>query len=368
MAQISSRLFEAILAPLVLGGAVRPGHAIGARAALALGQQTAPELDPALAEQVASARVRVARALVPIDSMGPPTSTEWTLAAAFHDVLVASNPLFDAPLRRGAAERILELAATVIARAPHAPTVGDALSRHAWFARMLEVTRRDTAVSWWVGSQTFLGIDAPARLTYWPELRRVRVERTPRSLLELAPLAVHRAHFVEAIAGLLAKTPLTDLATCVRPEPPFAWSEATLALVGISTGCTLAGRALARLPAVEVDAALGRATCDLLDGAGASRAEPAFVLLAERTMALVSGHLPRVAPHPSRVEVAFAHAVGARAALRELASSDGRWPDEEKRSLRIALTPLARSAPAISAQAQFERAWRRMAQATAQDP
>ncbi|MDP9150333.1 MAG: hypothetical protein M3O36_10385 [Myxococcota bacterium] len=368
LAQVASTLFEVFMAPLVLGGSVRPGHAIGARVALALGAQTAPELDQALAEQVAAARARAARALAPIDSVGPPTSAEWTLAAAFHDVLVASNPLFTAPLRRGAAERILELAETAIDRAPAVPTVGDALSRHAWFARMLEVTRNDTAVSWWLGSQTFLGVDAPPRLTYWPELRRVTIVRTPRSLLELAPLAVDRAHFVEAVARLLAKTPLTDLATCVRPEPEFAWSEATLALVGSRTGRTLAGRALARLPAVEVDATLGRATCDLLSRAPASLAEPALALLAERAMALVSRHLPAVAPHPARAEVTFAHAVGALAALRELASADDRWRDEEKCSLRLALAPLARMAATTSAHPQFEKAWRRVPRPTEQDP
>ena len=38
---IAERLFAGVMAPLVLGGAIRPGHAIGARAALALGDRPA---------------------------------------------------------------------------------------------------------------------------------------------------------------------------------------------------------------------------------------------------------------------------------------------------------------------------------------
>ena len=41
-ARIAERLFQSTLAPLVLGGTVAPGHAIGAQAAWALGGGDAP--------------------------------------------------------------------------------------------------------------------------------------------------------------------------------------------------------------------------------------------------------------------------------------------------------------------------------------
>ncbi len=353
LSKVAASVFEVLLAPLVVGGAVRPGHAIGARAALALGGQMDPPLDPQLVKRVAAARVRAARALVPIDILGPPTPAEWTLGAALHDVLVAANPTFDAPLRRRAAERILELAGRAIDRVPMPTTVGDALSRHTWFARMLDITRKDTSVSWWVGSQTFLGVEPPARLTSWPALRRVNVLHTPRSLLELAPLAVHRSHFTEVIAHFIARTPLTDMATCVRAAPQFTWSDGTLAFIATRTGRALTTRALARLPASEVDAVLGRATRVLLQRSTPPFDAPVLGLLADRAAALASGHLAPAAPHPAGADVAFAQAIGAVAALRELSSSDDHWSADDRRRLHLNLSQLARTAPLQGLDARF---------------
>jgi len=61
---------------------------------------------------------------------------------------------------------------------PEPVHVLDALARHTWFARVLDVARTDTIVSWWTGSRTYLGIEAPRRLRAWPELRRVNVVAT----------------------------------------------------------------------------------------------------------------------------------------------------------------------------------------------
>src|ERR1019366_3577959 len=100
----------------VLGGAVRPGHAIGARVALLLGDGDRSGIDADLEAQVQRARVRRARRLVPIDELGPASPAEWTLAAAFHDLLQAANPTFDTALRRSAAVRILAVAREAIER------------------------------------------------------------------------------------------------------------------------------------------------------------------------------------------------------------------------------------------------------------
>jgi hypothetical protein len=198
-----------------------------------------------------------------VDALEPPTADEWTLCAALHDALAAANPAFDAPLRRAAAARIVDSALRTLDRVAPPEHVGAALARHAWLSRVLDVTRTDTAVSWWTGSRVYRGQDAPALLRLWPELRRVTVVATPRTLLELEPLAISRHKLVSAVQRLLAGSPLTDLATCTRLEPIFAWTDAALALVSTRAGRTLASRALARLPAREVDAALARATGDL---------------------------------------------------------------------------------------------------------
>jgi hypothetical protein len=347
---IAERLFTGVMAPLVLGGAVRPGHAIGARAALALGDGERRPVDVDLAARVEVGRVRRARVLAPIDTLEPASADEWALAAALHDVLHAANPEFDAALRRGAATRILALAVETIDRVRPPSHVRAALSRHSWFARLLEVARTDTAVSWWIGSRTYLGVDPPHRLQAWPELRRVSVVATPRPLLELTPLAVDRAQLSDAVARLLTRTPLTDLSTCARQAPDFGWSEATLALVGTRAGRTLALRALERLPAAEVDAVLGRATRELL----ASRRGwegPAVAVLAERALGEAERNTAQA--QGARPEAAFARGLGAAAAARMLEAPEAPWSEDERRRLLAALEPATRSAAAQEARAML---------------
>lgn len=341
------------MAPLVLGGALRPGHAIGARAALALGVEgTVDVLDAELLDRVQTARVRRARKLAPVDAVDLPAPAEWAIAAALHDVLQSANPSLDAPMRRGAAVRILALAHQTLEHVPPPAHTGEALSRHTWLARVLDLAREDTAVSWWTGSRTFRGVPPPGRLTAWPQLRRVNVVTTPRPLLELEPLAVEREKLAEAVTLLLARTPLTDLATCARTAPSFLWSEETLALVATRAGRTLALRALARAPASPVDVALGRATRELLTHRRA-QAAPAIALLAERTLALA-----QTAPGSlgGRPDGAFARGLGAAAALRMLRAAESEWPEEERRRLIAVLESAGRNDAVREAAAMLEGA------------
>jgi len=338
------------MTPLVLGGAVRPGHAIGARVALDLGRLEGSWLDPELEARVQAARVRRARRWAPIDALGAATPAEWTLAASLHDLFQAANPAFDAGLRRSAAARILELARETIERVPTPADVSQALSRHTWFARILDIARTDTTVSWWIGSHTYLGVDPPRRLQAWPELRRVSVAAAPHALLELAPLAVDRSRLSDAMALLLTRTPLTELATCTREAPAFTFSQAALALVSTRTGRTLALRALAGLPPAEVDAALGRATRDLLATRRAEGA-PAVTLLAERTLAQVAGHAARPQGSARGPAEAFARGLGAVAAVSLLEASREGWTPDERQRLLVALEPGARSDDAREARA-----------------
>lgn len=54
------------------------------------------------------------------------------------------------------------------------------------------------------------------------------------------------------LGALLAKTPLTDLATAIRSAPAFAWSPSTLGLIAAPMGRTLALRAVLRARAPPV--------------------------------------------------------------------------------------------------------------------
>ncbi|MBV9948597.1 MAG: hypothetical protein JOZ69_17245 [Myxococcales bacterium] len=364
---IAAGLFEGVMAPLVLGGEMRPAHAIGGRAAAAIADLGELPLDPALVERVQAARVRRARALVPVDAVAPPCPEEWILSAALHDVLQSANPAFAAPLRRRSARRILEVAEGTIAGVGPPRHAGAALSRHTWFARLLEIARTDTVVSFWAGSRAFLGVEPPARLQAWPKVRRVNVVRTPRALLKLAGEPGLADRLADAVAKLLGASPLTDLATCSRSAPPFAWTPATAGLVRTGAGLTLALRALARLPTEEVDAALGRATLDSISRAP-DVARAVLDLLAERAIAQASGHLAPARPLPSAggTPGAFARALGAAVASRRLAvqaqepagpggktrapaPAPGPWAEGERRRLLLALEPAAREGDAALA-------------------
>jgi hypothetical protein len=354
---IAQRLFEGVMAPLVLGGPIVPGHAIGARAALALGEGERTTIDPDLEARVQQARVRRARRLAPVDRLPPATRADWALAAALHDMAQSASPSFDGVLRRSYAVRILALVRETLDRVPPPSTVHEALARHTWLARVLDVARTDTVVSWWTGSRTFLGIDPSRRLQAWPELRRVNVAATHHALVDVAPIAVDRGTLVDTMAQLLARTPLTEIATCTRASPPFSWGAASLALVTTRPGRTLAIRALARLTAVDVDAVLGRATRELLS-ARREAAAPAVTLLAERALAQAQSHedRPPGGSAGAPAEVAFARGLGAAAATFLLEDPGATWPEAERRRLLAALEPVARSPAAVEATAMLGKA------------
>jgi hypothetical protein len=341
VSRVAEALFAGTLAPLVLGGTITPGHAIGARVAHALGAADATS-DRDLASRVEAGRLRRARALAPIDAVPEIDDADWALGAALHDVLQSVNPTFDAPQRRYAATRILEIASASIERIPRPARVGDALSRHTWFARVLEVRRTDTAVSFWLGSRQYLGREPPARLSAWPELRRVNVVRARREVLDLSPIAVDRDRLARAISAFLERTPLTDLAGCVRAAPPFAWTEGTLRLLETESGRTLVLRALDRLPRLEVDAALGRATREVLAGALRSSAGSVVKLLAERAIALAAAPaLYERADATVDADAQFARAIGAIAARRSLMVETLPAPIHERERLSAALSAAA---------------------------
>ena len=210
---LCERLFTSFLAPLVLGGVMRPTKAFGGKNALA--------------------RVRLARKLAPIDRFEPaPTGEEWALAATLHDLVQATHPGFNAVFRRSGPTRILSVIEKTIERIAPPRTVGEALSRHTWLSRMFELARTDVVVSWWTGSETFLGEEPPRRLTAWPEFRRVQQTRTPRPLMDLPTSggSVDPMRFSSVVESILSRTPLTDLATIERTSPLFTWRHDTLGL------------------------------------------------------------------------------------------------------------------------------------------
>jgi hypothetical protein len=350
---LCDRLFSTFLAPLVLGGVMRPERAIGGKNALGIGARTPADADALSRAQLA--RVRLARKLAPVDRFEPaPSGPEWALAAALHDLVQATHPGFNAVFRRSGPARILAVIEQTLARVPRPASAGDALSRHSWLSRMFELARTDVEVKWWTGSETFLGEDPPARLTAWPELRRVHQVRTPRPLMDLpsSGAAVDAARFATVVEGLLARTPLTDLATIDRASPIFVWRHATLMLISTAAGRTLALRALSFLPSRAVDAALGRATRQLFAQKALRAASVAVDLLRERALGAaevrlgLDGEADPLLPASNDRDAAFAVTAGALAAQHWIGQTGGGFSAEERGRLLRVLGPIATSAAA----------------------
>ncbi len=341
---IAERLFGDFLAPLVLGGPMCPGRPIGGRAALALGDDR-NVVDADKMSRVEVVRVRVARALAPVDQLDRLDAAEWALGACLHDLVQTTHPDLAGLFRAKAPAKLLENVGATLERIPSAKTSHEALSRHTWFSRMFEIARTDTRVSWWTGSQSFLGEEPPARLTAWPELRRVHVDKTPHHLTELAfserGARVPREPFLTTVGAFLARTPLTDLATLTRVEPAFVWRPESLALVATRSGRTLARRALAKLAEEPRSAALGRATGALLARGAFPAAHVAMDLLGDLALASAEAALEdrtgRGVPTQGGESAGLSRAAGALVAAQQIRA--GTFAHGEPERLLAALAP-----------------------------
>jgi hypothetical protein len=240
-------LAHAVLGPLVLGGTITPVRPFGPRLALRFAEGRRV-VDDDLRTRIDVARVRVARQLAPVDALPDVAPPEWALVAAFNDLVQVTNHELSSPLSRGRHARLLALVQELCAAVTPCATAMDALCRHAILGRMLGAFRTDASLRWWTGSAQFRGRPVSKRLSAWPELRKVHVERTRVPLVQMVDgiAGVTADDYQRAIAALLARTPLTDLATCARATPAFAWAADTLALVAAPMGRRLAARAIAR--------------------------------------------------------------------------------------------------------------------------
>jgi hypothetical protein len=352
---LCERLFETFLAPLVLGGPMRPGKPFGGKQALSIGDGRAPT-NADLVSRTGLARIRAARRLAPVDTFDPaPTGAEWAIAAVLHDLVQSTHPGFDAAFRRSAPKRLLDVAERTLDLVPPPRSVGDALSRHTWFGRMFELARTDVDVRWWTGSERFLGTDPPKRLTAWPELRRVTQTRTPHPLMELprSGAAVDPMRFEAVVQSILQKTPLTDLASVGRDAPAFVWTHESLALLATHAGRTIVLRSLVHQAPQAVDAALGRATRLLFAQKAVRALFVAADLLRDRALMAATSRLDAddpapltLAPGPEQQDAAFALGVGALIATHWIGQTGGGFGERERGAILRILAPAAGSAAA----------------------
>jgi hypothetical protein len=267
-------LFERVVAPLVLGGEVRPARPIGAALALRMGE-LAPVFRTASSEgtSVERTRSRRARALLAVERAPALSREEWLLTAAFNDFLQVSNPHLAPVFRTSWPARLLASIEQTLAAVKAPTSLLDVVARHATFARAFEITRLDTLLAWWTGRAEFLGEAPPPRLLAWPTIRRVQSTEVDTSLRDLARRApINDDAYQRVIARFLGASPLTDLVTSGREDPPFVWTALALSVVASPLGAAVARRALSSA-GDKAHVAITRATAALVKGPARDHAE-----------------------------------------------------------------------------------------------
>jgi len=259
-------LAQGILGPLVLGGKLTLTRPFG-RVGLAIGQGR-QMADADLRSRVEVARVRRARLVAPVDTLPDFEASDWAIVAALNDLLQVTNHELGGMFTQGRYLRLIRSVHEVCHNIPRPRDIGAALSRHATFARVMELGRSDTKVAWWTGSASFRGAPPPKRLLLWRDWRRVQVDthRVPLTEMGEGLLPTVSKGFLEALSAWLSCSPLTDIASMTRQEPVFSWTPSTLALVAVAPGRMLAFRLVSRTRPEEVKAALGRAKASLAPG------------------------------------------------------------------------------------------------------
>ncbi len=226
---------SSFLLPLVRGGRLHIGRPLGMRAVESLGRA-----EDAAAEELAEARRAVAARFLS-DAPAPPLDgATLRLGAALHNLLVLVHPGMDGPGVARRQERVAR-AAHALASLGAPGSAREAVNRHSLLARVAEIARTDSTVSFWLGRETYVGRVPPPRVTALPKLRRVRVDVVKRAWLrEIGVPAVAR----QAVLALGVASPLGEALDPLRLEPPLCWSRILPVLRAPALGRIVAGRML----------------------------------------------------------------------------------------------------------------------------
>jgi len=310
------------------------------------------DLDGATVELVAvdEARTDVLAELVARPPALVLDAEELALAVGLHDALVLAHPDADGALVTDGMRR--KIAATAL-RMVSQPLTRDrtrVLARHALLHNLLDLGRADLTVTWWTGRARFLGQKAPARLTTWKSVRRVREEVTRAGFDEL----LATPEVAPVMAALLRRTPLTQLLSTHAAAPPLHWEDAVFVLRDPELARAVAYAAIrAEDPRQQIatPARLAAAFEQMLERtppAADVRAVAAFLVHLTGLFALAEGHLAEP---------------GARSPLLAAALGGGPGPQRPRGLVTLFALPdaLAKVAPELATPPgiQAEPAWRR---------
>jgi hypothetical protein len=223
------RFVRAFVLPMVAGG---PVHVRGLVGPGMLDQLTATtKMDATLLlDVVKHVRAHLAH-LGPVGAIDILPRDAVALAAVWYNLIAMTHPevVGRARLRR----KVRAWCAQMLEWVGVPRTAHEVSLRHGLLARLGEVGRVDTDVSFWAGSAKFVGVAPPSRLMVWKTVRRVRETKVRVGLFDL--LAELRSEqpdldLLEPARVALSLSPLTDVALADRPTSmgAFQWTNASV--------------------------------------------------------------------------------------------------------------------------------------------
>lgn len=238
-------LYRRVLEPLLTGSDLRIERPFG---------ETAKHMQADVPQSGRELIVRKLRQFAAIDSLDeqPIDNDIIVMAAAMHDLIAAFHPALKGAFRADAPLALIDYASQALSLVRPPQTLRSALMRHVWLGSIVGYSLVRSDVHWWVGSDSFVGKEPPARLFLWPELRRVRRADRTASVVALAELFSDRqdlgaleVSYNEAIDRFFCATPLTDLFYAARRTPVFSWRPVHEQLLATEPASALTCRVIA---------------------------------------------------------------------------------------------------------------------------
>jgi hypothetical protein len=194
-----------------------------------------------------------------------------TLLYATHELFAACHPQAQSFYAR--THLFCEAAEQAVMKLPRTYDPSRLLSRHLVVRRAFGTQRTDVHLKWWTGAASFYGREPPTRLTSWPELRRVHVDRQTHPMWKLAMLEgdeESRVARANLMTTMLMLSPLSQLMMLGDP---------LLKELGFSLMMPLKhkGKRMSALYCLE-DRALARGVCDSILERGVDHAGPMLAL------------------------------------------------------------------------------------------
>lgn len=275
------RFYREFAAPLLLGKRCVVGDPLG-RDMLPV-VQNAQRFDTLMQDAI-DAQLNEAALLADV-TPAPFEEDAAALLYAAHELFCAVHPQASSFYARthlfcqAAEQQVLKLRRTL--------DPGVLLTRHLIVWRAFRATRTDVHLKWWTGAASFYGDEPPQRLTAWPQLRRVEVDKKTEPMWRLAMLEGDeetRVARVNLMTTMLNVSPLTRLFLLGDPVQKQLGFDVMLPI-------KMKGRRMSALYALD-DRSLARAVTDHLLDRGV---ESAGSMLALALLAAVRESNPPVA-------------------------------------------------------------------------